>query len=232
MNALPINKIFLAGFAFALTHWKKIIEISIFPILISLPFLMVVPELLGLMEQLFNGGELLDIQLPENMMIYLLLFFYGYVTLSINMYRLVVLGEQSIAGFIPVLDVNKIIRFVGLTFFVGLVTVIPVMITGMPLLQLIVYFLIIPITLNFVSIAIDQPSKYKWNLSFTTHMNLFFLQAILPALVGMLFAALANVVGLGSILEWAVKVVLFYWTLVTLALCYQLIQANNSAQNP
>ncbi len=232
MNALPINKIFLAGFAFALTHWKKIIEISIFPVLISLPFLMVVPELLGLMEKLFSSGELLDVQLPENMMIYLLLFFYGYVTLSINMYRLVILGEQSIAGFMPVLDVNKIIRFVGLTLFVGLVTVIPVMITGMPLLQLVVYFLIIPITLNFVSIAIDQPSKYKWNLSFTTHMNLFFLQAILPALVGMLFAALANIVGLGSILEWVVRVVLFYWTLVTLALCYQLIEANNSAQNP
>ncbi|HAO86538.1 MAG TPA: hypothetical protein DEP16_04280 [Gammaproteobacteria bacterium] len=229
MNALPINKIFLAGFAFALTHWKKIIEISIFPLMISLPFLMIVPELLGLMEQVFSGGELLNVQLPDNMMIYLILFFYGYITLSINMYRLVMLGEQSTGGFMPVLDVNKIIRFIGLTLFVGLVTVIPVMITGMPLLQLIVYFLIIPITLNFVGIAIDQPSKYKWNLSFTTHMNLFFLQAILPALVGMLFAALSNIVGLGSILEWVAKVVVFYWTLVTLALCYQLIQTNSSA---
>ncbi|HAN33190.1 MAG TPA: hypothetical protein DCP48_01600, partial [Gammaproteobacteria bacterium] len=225
----PINKIFLAGFAFALTHWKKIIEISIFPLMISLPFLMIVPELLGLMEQMFSGGELLNVQLPDNMMIYLILFFYGYITLSINMYRLVMLGEQSTGGFMPVLDVNKIIRFIGLTLFVGLVTVIPVMITGMPLLQLIVYFLIIPITLNFVGIAIDQPSKYKWNLSFTTHMNLFFLQAILPALVGMLFAALSNIVGLGSILEWVAKVVVFYWTLVTLALCYQLIQTNSSA---
>ncbi|HCW71858.1 MAG TPA: hypothetical protein DHI05_01990, partial [Gammaproteobacteria bacterium] len=158
MNALPINKIFLAGFAFALTHWKKIIEISIFPLMISLPFLMIVPELLGLMEQMFSGGELLNVQLPDNMMIYLILFFYGYITLSINMYRLVMLGEQSTGGFMPVLDVNKIIRFIGLTLFVGLVTVIPVMITGMPLLQLIVYFLIIPITLNFVGIAIDQPS--------------------------------------------------------------------------
>jgi len=229
MNALPINKIFLAGFAFALTHWKKIIEISIFPLMISLPFLMIVPELLGLMEQMFSGGELLNVQLPDNMMIYLILFFYGYITLSINMYRLVMLGEQSTGGFMPVLDVNKIIRFIGLTLFVGLITVIPVMITGMPLLQLIVYFLIIPITLNFVGIAIDQPSKYKWNLSFTTHMNLFFLQAILPALVGMLFAALSNIVGLGSILEWVAKVVVFYWTLVTLALCYQLIQTNSSA---
>jgi len=232
MNALPINKIFIAGFAFALTHWKKIIEISIFPVLISLPFLMIMPELLGLMEQLFSSGELHDVQLPENMMFYLVLFLYGYITLSINMYRLVILGEQSSGGFMPVLNVNKIIRFVGLTLFVGLVTVVPVMITGMPMLQLIMYFLIIPITLNFINIAIDQPSKYKWNLSFTTHMNLFFLQAILPALVGMLFAALANIIGLPPILEWTVKVILFYWTLVTLALCYQLIQANNSAQNP
>ncbi len=232
MNALPINKIFLAGFAFALTHWKKIIEISIFPLLISLPFLMVVPELLGLMEQFFNDGELPDIQLPENMMIYLLLFFYGYIMLSINMYRLVMLGEQSVVSFMPVLEVSKIIKFAGLTFFVGLVTVIPVMITGMPLLQLVVYFLIIPMTLNFVNIAIDQPSKYKWKLSFATHMNLFFLQAILPALVGMLFAALTNIIGLGPTLGWVVKVALFYWTLVTLALCYQLIQANNSSKNP
>jgi len=65
MNSLPINKIFLAGFAFALTHWKKIIEISILPVLISSPFLMVVPELLGLMEQVFNGGKLIEVVLPE-----------------------------------------------------------------------------------------------------------------------------------------------------------------------
>ena len=232
MNALPINKIFIAGFAFALTHWKKIIEISIFPVLISLPFLMIMPELLGLMEQLFSGGELLDVQLPENMMFYLVLFFYGYITLSINMYRLVILGEQSNGGFMPVLNVNKIIRFAGLVLFVGLVTIIPVGITGMPMLQFIMYFLIISITLNFINIAIDQPLKYKWNLSFTTHMNLFFLQVILPKLVGILFATLASIIGLGSILEWTVNVILFYWTLITLALCYQLIQANNSAQNP
>jgi len=221
MNALPINKIFIAGFAFALTHWKKILEISILPLLVSLPFLTIAPELLGSMEQVFSGGELTDIQLPEYMMISLILFFYGYLTLSINMYRLVMLGEASVNGLIPILDFNKIIRFVGLTLFIGLVTVMPVMITGMPFLQLVVYFLIIPITLNFVNIAIGQPSKYKWGLSFPTHANLFFLQAVLPALVTMLFAALANIIGL-----------VFYWTLVTLALCYQLIQTNNSAQSP
>ncbi|SFV80076.1 hypothetical protein MNB_SUP05-13-162 [hydrothermal vent metagenome] len=232
MNALPINKIFLAGFAFALTHWKKILEISILPLLISLPFLMIAPELLGLMEQVFGGGELTDIQLPEYTMISLILFFYGYLTLSINMYRLVMLGEAAVNGLMPILDFNKIMRFVGLTLFIGLVTVMPVMMTGMPFLQLVVYFLIIPITLNFVNIAIGQPSKYKWSLSFPTHANLFFLQAILPALVTMLFAALANIIGLGPTLEWVVRIVVFYWTLVTLALCYQLIQTNNSAQSP
>ena len=232
MNALPINKIFIAGFAFALTHWKKILEISILPLLVSLPFLMIAPELLGLMEQVFGGGELTDIQLPEYTMISLILFFYGYLTLSINMYRLVMLGEAAVNGLMPILDFNKIMRFVGLTLFIGLVTVMPVMITGMPFLQLVVYFLIIPITLNFVNIAIGQPSKYKWSLSFPTHANLFFLQAVLPALVTMLFAALANIIGLGPTLEWVVRVVVFYWTLVTLALCYQLIQTNNSVQSP
>ncbi len=232
MNALPINKIFLAGFAFALTHWKKIIEISILPVLISLPFLMLVPELLGQMEQIFSSGKLIEVSLPENMMIYFLLFFYGYITLSINMYRLVMQGEQSVNGLMPVFGANKIIRFVGLILFVGLVTVVPVMITGMPLLHLIIYFLIVPITLNFVSIAIDQPSKYKWNLSFPTHINLFFLQAVLPALVTILFSTLVDIIGMGSTLEWVVKVIVFYWTLVTLALCYQLINANNATKTP
>ena len=230
MNALPINKIFIAGFAFALTHWKKIIEISILPVLISLPFLMLIPEMLGLIKQAMSGGDLIDVVLPENLMLYLLLFFYGYVTLSINMYRLVLLGEQSVNGFIPILQLNKIMRFVGLTLLVGLVTMVPVMLTGLPLLQLVVYFLVIPLTLNFIRIALNQPFQYKWNLSFVTHMNLFLLQAILPTLVTTLFATLADLIGLGSMLGWTVEVVVFYWTLITLALCYQLI--DNAKQTP
>ncbi|MBE8190543.1 MAG: hypothetical protein HAW58_06850 [Candidatus Thioglobus sp.] len=58
MNQLPINKIFLAGFAFTLAHWQKILQISILPLLISTPFLSITPELLELKNQLFSGGDL------------------------------------------------------------------------------------------------------------------------------------------------------------------------------
>ena len=231
MNALPNNKIFLAGFAFALTHWKKVLEISIIPLLVSLPFLTIFPELLALMEQVFAAEKLVEVSLPEHSLLYLMLFFYGYISFSINRYRLVILGENSVSGLAPIIDIGMILKFVGLTLFIGAVTVFPVMITGVALLQLVMYFLIIPVTLNFINIATNKPSQYKWGLSFPTHMNLFFLQAVLPAMVTLLFSALVNIIGFGGFIEWVVRVVVFYWTLVTLALCYRLIIANNEVKN-
>lgn len=226
MNILPINKIILASFAFALTHWKKIIEISILPVVLSLPFLLILPQMLELMEAVFQGGDPTDIVLPENMMPYLLVFLYAYVSLSINMYRLVILGPQSVSITTPVFNLAQIARFIGLTLVVGFVTTVPVMLTGIGILQLIAYFLIIPITLNFVNIAIQQPSKYKWQLSFVSQANLFLLQAIIPALIGMMATALFSSIGLPEAFEWAVKAIVFYWSLINLALCYQLITTN------
>jgi len=223
MNVLPINKIMLASVAFALTNWKKILEISILPVLISIPFLAILPDMLNIMNSVFSNKEVADIQLPDNVMIYLLLFFYGYLTLSINVYRLVILGQNSVSGIVPVLNFNKIIRFVGLALFIGLATMAPVIISGITFLQLIMYFLIIPITLNFINIAIDQPLKYKWDLNLISQANLFFLQIILPALVGMIFSSLISLIGLPDMLGWVVKAIVFYWTLISLALCYQLV---------
>lgn len=228
MNTLPINKIILASFAFALTHWKKIFEISIVPIAVSLPFLLILPQMFQIMEAVFQGNEITDIVLPEGTMLYLLLFLYGYVSLSINMYRLVILGPDSVSITTPIFKIGQIARFVGLTLTVGFATTVPVMLTGIGFLQLIVYFLIIPITLNFVNIAIQQPSKYKWNLNFVSQANLFLLQAIIPALIGMITTVLFNFIGLPEGFSWTIKVIVFYWSLVNLALCYQLIQANAS----
>ncbi len=218
----------LASVAFSLTNWKKILEVSILPVLISIPFLAILPDILSIMNSVFSNKEVADIQLPDNMMIYLLLFFYGYLTLSINMYRLVILGQNSVSGIVPVLNFNKIIRFVALTLFIGLVTMAPVIISGIAFLQLIMYFLIIPITLNFINIAIDQPSRYKRNLNFISQANLFFLQIVLPALADMIFSFLVSLTGLPDILGWVVKAIVFYWTLISLALCYQLIVKQNA----
>lgn len=231
MNLLPINKIFLAGFAFVLTHWRKIGEISIIPLIISLPFWSIYPDLVALIIPMLNGKILTDIVLPNNTFIYLSLFSYGYFMLSINMYRLVILGEQSVNAWIPIIKLRQIAGFMALHLLIGLATILPAILTGIGALQLIMSFLIIPITLNFVNIAIQQPSKYKWHLPFTTQMNLFFLQIILPALVGLLFSTLGNILGLETTLSVAVKVIVFYWTLVTLGLCYQLILANPTTNN-
>ncbi len=228
MNILPINKIILASFAFALTHWKKILEISILPVVVSLPFLFVLPQMFELMELVFQGGDLKEVVLPENTPLYLVLFLYGYVVLSINVYRLVILGESSASALMPIFNFSQIFRFIGLTLIVGFVTTVPVMLTGIGFLQLIVYFLIIPITLNFINIAIEQPTQYKWQLNFVTQANLFLLQAIIPALIGMITTVVFNAIGLPEIFEWAIKVIVFYWSLVNLALCYQLIKANIS----
>ena len=223
MNTLPINKLILASFAFAMTHVKSIAKLSLVPLALATPFLSTMPQILEMMEKLYAGEDITTMVLPENIHLYLALFVYGYSVLSIGIYRLVVQGGNQNLGWMPLIGIKQFLRFLGLSIVVGAATTLPVLITGMPLIQLIVYFLIIPITLNFVNIALDQPSQYRWSFSFLTQFNLFFLQAVLPALVGLVFAALFDVLGLPNALEWIVRVLVFYWTLINLALCYQLL---------
>lgn len=236
MNQLPVNKIFIAGFAFAITHWKKILEISIVPLLISLPLLAIIPELLTITKQVFSAleqsspsSQLSELVLPDNIGIYLILFLYGNISLSINMYRLVALGGQSV-GIMPVFDLSKIARFIGLTLLVGMASIVPLVLTNLLILQLVASFLVVPITLNFVNIAIEKPSKYRWGLSFNTHINLFFLQVVVPILVVLLFTSLSKLMGLGAGAEWVARVLVFYWGAITLTLCYKLI--TTSEQKP
>jgi hypothetical protein len=226
MNTIPINKIILASFAFALTHWKKIIEISILPILISLPFLLILPQVLEITQVILKSGDITNSVLPEGTMPYFLLFLYGYISLAINMYRLVILGETSVSIKTPVFNIAQIARFAGLTLMIGFATTVPVMLTGISFLQLIIYFLIIPITLNFINIATNQPSKYKWKLNFVTQSNLFLLQVIIPALISMITTFIFNSIGLPEAFSWSVDIIVFYWSLINLALCYQLINTN------
>jgi|SaaInlStandDraft_6_1057023.scaffolds.fasta_scaffold85023_2 hypothetical protein len=245
MNSLPINKIFLAGFAFVLTHWKKIIEASVIPVLLSMPlfFIIIDPTFFEILSKivdfsqkeplliLLNNAEFIQLasQLPESMPLYLLLSLYAQIVLSINMYRLVIQGEESINGLIPIFNFRKIIKFFGLMVLVGLATSI---FSG-SILQMIVSFLIVPITLNFVRISIDQSFQYKWNLSFPVQVNLFFIQMILPLVILLLLIFIDNHLGAGGMLATTLFVmVFFYWVPITLALCYRLIQANNSEKTP
>ncbi len=222
MHQLPIHKIFVAGFAFATVHWKKILEISIIPVLISLPLLMSAPELIALAKQMFANKLSEPPIFLDNTGLYLALFFYGHLSLSINLYRLVVLGEQSVS-ILPVLEFVKIARFIGLTLLVGFVSMATLIMNNLLWLSLLISFLVVPITLNFVNIAIGNPIKYRWELSFPAQLNLFFLQVVVPMLIVLLFGSLSRMLALDIGVEWAARVLAFYWSLITLALCYQLI---------
>ncbi|CAC9437707.1 hypothetical protein [bacterium endosymbiont of Bathymodiolus sp. 5 South] len=233
MNQLPIYKIFVAGFAFVLTHWKKIIEISILPLLLALPLLSLSAEIIELIGIFTKESTVKpeNIQVPSNVLVYSLLFLYGYASLSVNMYRLVVFGVQSVS-WMSIFKIRQIVGFIGLTFFINLATGVPSLLVNQIWLYLVISFFLIPISLNFINIATDQPLKFKWELNVVTQINLFLLQIILPLLIAIVVNFLISSLELASVISWIVKVIIFYWSSITLALCYQLItkesQSNTS----
>lgn len=232
-NTHLISKIIVASFAFSLSHWKKIIEISVLPILLILPFLTILPETLETFKTLAEENtNLKNIQPPQGFLPYALLFFYGYLILSIKMYRLVVLGEQSVSGFSLILKFKQIVKFINLYLLIALATALPIFLFNYIWLYFIVYFLIIPITLNFVNIAIERPSQYKWRLPFSMQTNLFFLQALLPIIIDLLINLLISTADFSNVIYWVVKVIIFYWSLISLSLFYQLITNSETHSKP
>ena len=96
MTNIPIRQTILATLAFTFSNWQKLLELSIFPLLAAIPFITILPELMTILQsQLFGVGEIQEY--PRFYELYLLLFDYAYMALIINIYRLVVSGNQSVA---------------------------------------------------------------------------------------------------------------------------------------
>ena len=54
-NMPPIIQTILASLAFAFSNWKKLIEVSVFPLLMALPLVTILPEMMGVLQaQLFG----------------------------------------------------------------------------------------------------------------------------------------------------------------------------------
>ena len=228
---LPIKKTILASLAFIIMHWRKIIEISIIPMIFAFPLLLVLPELMAVSKQLFMGQTGVSISVPDNTLLYMLLFLFGYALLSINLARLVMLGTGSVSILSCVFEFGKIAKYTGLTMLIGFAIVFPTALTGLLFVQLIVYFLIVPLTLNFVNVAIGRALNLRWRLTFIVHVNLFLMQVLLPTLFAYLFGIVADVLGLNTYVTLLVQVIIFYWSGVNLAFCYRVIVAHNSAQS-
>ena len=228
---LPIKKTILASLAFIIMNWRKIIEISIIPMIFAFPLLLVLPELMAVSKQLFMGQTGVSISVPDNTLLYMLLFLFGYALLSINLARLVMLGTGSVSILSCVFEFGKIAKYTGLTMLIGFAIVFPTALTGLLFVQLNVYFLIVPLTLNFVNVAIGRALNLRWRLTFIVHVNLFLMQVLLPTLFAYLFGIVADALGLNIYVTLLVQVIIFYWSGVNLAFCYRVIVAHNSAQS-
>ena len=229
---LPIKKTILASLAFIIMHWRKIIEISIIPMIFAFPLLLILPELMALSKQLFMSQTVVSISVPDNTLLYMLLFLFGYALLSINLARFVMLGTNSVSILSCVFEFGKIAKYTGLTMLIGFAIVFPTALTGgLVFVQLIVYFLIVPLTLNFVNIAIGRALNFRWKLPFIVQVNLFFMQVLLPTLFAYLFAIIADNLDLSTYITLLVQVIIFYWSGVNLAFCYRVIVADNSTQS-
>ena len=223
MNNIPTKQTILATLAFSYSNWQKIIEVSIFPLLAAIPFITILPELMvTLQAQLFGVGEVKEY--PRFYELYLLMFDYAYMALIINIYRLVVKGDQAVARLGVVFPNLRLGRFFLLFLFLSLATQFPIFIS--PFLVPIIYFLLIPMSLNLVGLANDV-SYTKIKLSLSVQFGVLIIKLGVPAIL----LGLIILLGVGQVIFWVVMGLIVYWMAISFALCYKVILANNSAQS-
>ena len=223
MNNIPIKQTILATLAFSYSNWQKILEVSIFPLLAAIPFITILPELMvTLQAQLFGVGEVQDY--PRFYELYLIMFDYAYMALIINIYRLVVKGDQAVARLGVVFPNLRLGRFFLLFLFLSLATQFPIFIS--PFLVPIIYFLLIPMSLNLVGLANDV-SYTKIKLSLSVQFGVLIIKLGVPSIL----LGLIILLGVGQVIFWVVMGLIVYWMAISFALCYKVILANNSAQS-
>jgi hypothetical protein len=196
MNNIPIKQTILATLAFSYSNWQKILEVSIFPLLAAIPFITILPELMvTLQAQLFGVGEVQEY--PRFYELYLLMFDYAYMALIINIYRLVVKGDQAVARLGVVFPNLRLGRFFLLFLFLSLATQFPIFIS--PFLVPIIYFLLIPMSLNLVGLANDA-SFTKIKLSLSVQFGVLIIKLGVPAIL----LGLIILLGVGQVIFWVV----------------------------
>ena len=216
MKTIPIQKTILATLAFAFSNWKKLLEVSIFPLLLALPFL---PELMNLLSMAKPGSEI-----PDNInfhVTYLLMFIYASMAMLINVYRLVILGNNSVNRLGFVLPNLRFGRFFLLAILLGVGQAI----TLASIYLLPFYLLLVPLTLNLVSIANDVPYK-RIEVTWQSRLNIFLINFIGPFILISLIGLIEN-----DYIDSFFSFISIYWTSISIALCYKVIMANSSTQS-
>jgi hypothetical protein len=164
--------------------------------------------------------------LPNGTLFYMLLFFYAHITVSINFCRLVAYPKKPFSYF-SLIDFSSFVRFITLSSLIEFTIILPGLLTNIAWLQLITAFFLLPLTLNYIHIALNQPIKWKWKLSWQMRFDLLFLQVILPLSLSLIILVTLKAIDMPSWLSWAFGLLIFYWRLLTLTLSYQLIHKTN-----
>ena len=223
MKNFPIRQTILATLAFTFSNWKKLLEVSIFPLLAALPFITILPELMTILQaQFFGVGEVKAY--PRLYELYLLMFDYAYMALIINIYRLVVSGGQSVARLGVVMPNLRLGRFFLLFIFLSIATQFPIFIS--PFLIPIIYFLLIPTSLNLVGLANDASYK-RIKLNISVQFSVFLIKLGVPIIL----VGLTIIIGINEMIFWGIMALIMYWMAISFALCYRVIMANSSTQS-
>lgn len=221
-NKIPVIKTSIAALAILLNRYKEIFFISILPIILILPAALFLPEILtNILNQVSqidikNIEQLQTINIPNEFFIYSLMFLYGYVSLNINLYRLVVIGFNGVFNF-GIIPFTILLKFIAITFLISLLTFAPY-ILNLPILEPIVFLFIAPFILNLVVIALGANS-IKWKLPFLYRINIALLQFVIPTLVLAIFSLLGSVT-----LSVVVKIFLIYWTGINMGLIFNALR--------
>ncbi len=216
MNNLPIIKISLAALVILLNNYKKIITISIIPILMTLPMLATLSTILQ--DFIPNQTTISEINVSNIFILYVVLFIYGFSALHINLYRLLIYGNNSIFNF-SIIPFTIVIKFIAIYILISIMTLAPIVLQ-LSILQPFIFILIAHFMLNLVLIALDKKLTIK--LNFIQRVNIAILQFIIPMFI-LLIVSLTNITALIII----AKIILMYWSAVNLTIIFTRIYPQN-----
>lgn len=227
MNRLSIKKIVSSGLLLMALKWQRFVKLSIIPLVsIALGFYFINKEL----------SVLLSNELSVQDSIWLIVMLYMSMTWSINIHRMIILGDDAIGlwgDYLPnrrfglyfmaviLLVVMALVVSLIAQLFIGLsVPVFIVLFVG----YMVMFYLMIKMSIKFPAIATDDKGFLKQSFEKNNIPQLFFILVLLPVIVSLLFGSLISLFGdnlFSLILTILLNIVMFYWGVVNLALCYQ-----------
>jgi hypothetical protein len=222
-----IKKIITSGFLLILLKWQKFMAVSLLPLLaISLGIYFIDMPLVKLLENA-----------TQTQLIWILVILYASITWSINIHRMILLGDDSVGQFGEYIPNRRVGLYLGTLILLMVMIIVVVLIAQlvitvsisviMFIAYMFMFYLVIKMSLKFPAISIDDKDFMKQNLEKNNIAPLFFILILLPIMVSMLIGSLIGLLGdniFAFIVAIFMNILMFYWGVVNLALSYQTLK--------